>query len=59
VNLPAGCFCTSGATPTPFLPLTDLLDAVETKGDAPVTTNVTFRRFVTWTVKENNLVTFL
>ena len=31
-------------------------DAVDTKGDNAVNTNVTFRQFVTWTVKENNLV---
>jgi hypothetical protein len=59
VNLPAGCFCTSGLTPTPYLPLTDLLDAIETKGEGPVSSNVTFRQFVTWTVKENNLVLYL
>ena len=32
VNLPAGCFCTSGPTPTPYVPIIDLLGELESRG---------------------------
>ena len=31
VNLPAGCFCTSGPTPTPYIPLVDVLEELSSK----------------------------
>ena len=31
VNLPTGCFCTSGPTPTPYIPLVDILEEIATK----------------------------
>jgi len=38
VNLPTGCFCTSGPTPTPYIPIIDLLEEIESKG-LPMATN--------------------
>ena len=32
VNLPTGCFCTSGPTPTPYVPLVDVLEEISSKG---------------------------
>ena len=32
VNLPTGCFCTSGPTPTPYIPLVDILGEIATNG---------------------------
>ena len=31
VNLPTGCFCTSGPTPTPYIPLVDILEEISSK----------------------------
>ena len=31
VNLPTQCFCTSGPTPTPYIPLADVLEEISVK----------------------------
>ena len=36
VNLPTGCFCTSGPTPTPYIPLVDILEEIATKANTVV-----------------------
>ena len=56
VNLPSGCFCSSGPTPSPYLPLTDLLSLVAKKGvnRSQVVLDVT-KEFHSWKVSEDNI----
>ena len=56
VNLPSGCFCTNGPTPSPYLPLTDLLSLVAKKGvnRSQVVLDVT-KEFHSWKVSEDNI----
>ena len=56
VNLPSGCFCSSGPIPSPYLPLTDLLSLVAKKGvnRSQVVLDVR-KEFHTWKVAEDNI----
>ena len=56
VNLPSGCFCSSGPSPSPYLPLTDLLSLVAKKGvnRSQVVLDVT-KEFHSWKVSEDNI----
>jgi len=55
VNLPTGCFCSSGPSPTPYLPLTDLLALVAKKGVNHTKISVETQEFTTWQVKADNI----
>ena len=55
VNLPSGCFCTSGPSPTPYLPLTDLLALIAKKGVNHTKVSVETHEFTTWHVKADNI----
>ena len=55
VNLPTGCFCSSGPTPTPYLPLTDLLALVAKKGVNHTKISVGSKEFTTWQVRADNI----
>ena len=56
MNLPSGCFCSSGPIPSPYLPLTDLLSLVAKKGvnRSQVVLDVR-KEFHTWKVAEDNI----
>lgn len=55
VNLPSGCFCSSGPSPTPYLPLTDLLALLAKKGVNQTQVSVETKVFTTWHVKADNI----
>jgi len=56
VNLPAACFCLSGSTANPYLPLSDLMDQVAKNGQNLTQTWVSgFKQLNSWQVRRDNL----
>ena len=55
VNLPSGCFCASSPSPTPYLPLTDLLALVAKKGVNRTQVSVETKDFSSWHVDADNI----
>ena len=55
VNLPSGCFCASSPSPTPYLPLTDLLALVAKKGVNRTHVSVETKDFISWHVDADNI----
>ena len=55
VNLPSGCFCASSPSPTPYLPLTDLLALVAKKGVNRTGVSVQSKDFSSWHVEADNI----